>query len=249
MLLFTGVDFLPGGYYNGNNFLEGGAGMRNTLFRRALADTLPVMAGYLFLGFGFGVVMEQKGFGPGWALAMSALLYAGSMQYVAVGLLGTGADLLTVALTTFLVNARHLFYGISMVGPYREAGRKKPYLIFGLTDETYSLVSQGTADVDYCFRVTVLDHLYWIFGTAMGSGAGKWLPINYEGIDFVLTALFVTVFVEQWLTEKDHAPALMGVGLTAACLLIFGSDVFLLPAMGAIFGGLLLLGSGKEVQP
>lgn len=248
MLLFAGVDFLPGGHYNEWHILWEVAGVKELHLRREVKDTLPVMAGYLFLGFGFGVVMEEKGFAPSWALAMSALLYAGSMQYVAVGLLETGADLLTVALTTFLVNARHLFYGISMVGPYRDAGKKKPYLIFGLTDETYSLVSQRGGDPDYCFRVTLLDHLYWIFGTAMGSVAGKWLPINYQGIDFVLTALFVTIFVEQWLTEEDHAPAVMGVGLTAVCLLVFGSDVFLLPAMGAIFASLLLT-DRKEVAP
>lgn len=217
--------------------------MKGQGFRRAVKDTLPVMTGYLFLGFGFGVVMEENGFGLPWALCLSVFLYAGSMQYVAVGLLGSGASLLTVALTTFLVNARHLFYGISMVEPYAKAPGK-PYLIFGLTDETYSLVSQakpsGEAD-HYCLWVTGLDHLYWVLGTAIGSAAGRWIPINYEGIDFVLTALFVTIFVEQWLSDGEHRPALLGLGLTAGCLVLFGSDVFLLPAMAAIAGALILL--------
>lgn len=215
--------------------------MKKQGFRNALKDTVPVMTGYLFLGFGFGVVMERNGFGLPWALAMSGLLYAGSMQYVGVGLLSAGADLVTVALTTFLVNARHLFYGISMVSAYQNAGWKKPYLIFGLTDETYSLVSQGHQDGDYCFWVTALDHLYWVAGTAIGSAAGKWLPLNYQGIDFVLTALFLTIFTEQWLTAADHRPALLGVGITTLCLLLFGSDLFLLPAMAAIAGALILL--------
>lgn len=221
--------------------------MRHTCFRRALADTVPVMMGYLFLGFGFGVVLAQKGFGLPWALAMSLFLYAGSMQYVAVGLLGSGTGLLTVALTTFLVNARHLLYGLTMVEPYRNV-KKKPYLIFGLTDETYSLVSAAPRDGDYgryCFWTTLLDHLYWLAGTAVGSVAGSRLPINYDGIEFVLTALFLTIFVEQWLTAKDHRPALVGVGVTALCLLLFGSDVFLLPAMAAIAGILLLM---KEAE-
>ena len=215
--------------------------MKSACIRRAARDTLPVMTGYLFLGFGFGVVMERAGFGLPWAVSMSLLLYAGSMQYVAVGLLSAGADLVTVALTTFLVNARHLFYGISMVAPYAQAPGK-PYLIFGLTDETYSLVSQTKpGEGDYCFWVTLLDHVYWVAGTVVGSAAGRWLPINYEGIDFVLTALFVTIFTEQWLTNRDHRPALLGLGLTAACLVLFGGDVFLLPAMAAIAGALILL--------
>lgn len=217
--------------------------MNSHCIRRAVKDTLPVMTGYLFLGFGFGVVMERSGFGLPWALSLSLFLYAGSMQYVAVGLLTTGADLLTVALTTFLVNARHLFYGISMVEAYARVPGK-PYLIFGLTDETYSLVSQpGRAQAGdrYCFWVTLLDHTYWVAGTALGSVAGKWIPINYEGIDFVLTALFVTIFVEQWLGDRDHRPALAGLGLTTVCLVLFGSDVFLLPAMAAIAGALILL--------
>lgn len=221
--------------------------MQQRNFPQAVKDTLPVMTGYVFLGFGFGVVMEQNGFGLPWALSLSLFLYAGSMQYVAVGLLSTGADLLTVALTTFLVNARHLFYGISMVESYARVPGK-PYLIFGLTDETYSLVSQVENPWErgsYCFWVTLLDHLYWVAGTALGSAAGKWLPIDYEGIDFVLTALFLTIFVEQWLTDQDHRPALLGLGLTAGCLLLFGSDVFLLPAMAAIAGALILLDGGK----
>lgn len=203
--------------------------------RQALLDTLPVMTGYVFLGFGFGILMQQNGFGWLWAGAMSLFIYAGSMQYVAISLLISGAGLLTAALTAFVVNARHLFYGISMVDAYKGAGKKKPYLIFALTDETYSLVSQKQKpDLGYCFLVSLFDHIYWVSGTILGSLAGSVLPINFEGIDFALTALFVTIFVEQWLSTKDHRPAVIGVASTLVCLLIFGRDVFLIPSMVVI---------------
>ena len=210
--------------------------VKRTAVRTAFLDTLPVMAGYVFLGFGFGILLHQSGYGLLWAVAMSLFIYAGSMQYLAVSLLTGGAGLLTAALTTVVVNARHLFYGISMVDAYKGAGRKKPYLIFALTDETYSLVSQnqvpeGISRHGYCFLVSLFDHIYWVAGTALGSLTGTLLPINYEGIEFALTALFVTIFVEQWLSTKDHRPALIGLGSTLLCLLVFGRDIFLIPSM------------------
>ena len=191
--------------------------MKSSLLRTAFLDTVPVMTGYLFLGFGFGIALEQAGYGLIWAAAM----------------------------TTFLVNARHLFYGISMVDAYKGAGKKKPYLIFSLTDETYSLVThipQGVNRHGYCLLVSVLDQLYWAAGSVVGSLAGSLLPVNLEGIDFVLTALFVTIFVEQWLTTKNHIPALTGLGVTAVCLLLFGSQIFLIPSMLAIAALLTILG-------
>ena len=228
--------------------------MGRKLLRRAFLDTVPVMTGYLVLGVGFGLLLRQNGFGLGWAFAMSLFIYAGSMQYLAVGLLSGGASLLTASLTTLMVNARHLFYGISMLDTYRGAGKKKPYLIFALTDETYSLVSgrklpEGEGKFRYCFLVSLLDQCYWVAGSVLGSAAGMLLPLNLEGIDFALTALFVTVFVEQWLSTKDHKPALTGVGATALCLAVFGQDVFLIPSM-ALIAGILLWGSrtGKAVR-
>lgn len=213
--------------------------MQKSAMRAAFLDTVPVMTGYVFLGFGFGILMHQNGYGILWAAAMSLLIYAGSMQYVAVSLLASGAGLLTAAMTAFVVNARHLFYGISMVDAYKGAGKKKPYMIFALTDETYSLVSknqipQGISRHGYCFLVSLLDQSYWVAGTVLGSLAGSLIPINYEGIDFVLTALFVTIFVEQWLSVKDHRPAVIGAASTALCLWIFGQDVFLIPSMALI---------------
>ena len=217
-------------------------------WRRAFPDTIPVMAGYLVLGMGFGILLRTKGFGLWWALGMSAFIYAGSMQYVGVGLLTGGAGVLTTAVTTLLVNARHFLYGISMLERYRAAGRGKPYLIFALTDETYSLVcGEGEKDTAYCFRVSLLDQCYWVGGTVLGSLAGALLRFNTEGIDFALTALFITVFLEQWLTEKNHAPALIGVGVSTVCLLLFGADSFLLPAMAGIVA-LLMLSVGKGAK-
>ncbi len=207
-----------------------------------------MMTGYIFLGFGFGILMQQNGYGVLLSVAMSAFIYAGSMQYVAVGLLTSGVGLITAALTTLLVNARHLFYGISMIDSYKGTGRKKPYLIFALTDETFSLVSKesapGGADRHpYYFLVSLLDQCYWVAGTLLGSLAGAVLPVNFQGIEFVLTALFVTIFVEQWLSTKNHLPAIIGVVTTAACLLVFGKDIFLVPAMILIAG--VLAGMSK----
>lgn len=226
--------------------------MKKYAISAAFRDTVPVMTGYLFLGFGFGILMYQNHFSFLWAVAMSLFIYAGSMQYVGVTLLTGGAGVLTTALTTLLVNARHLFYGISMVDAYKGAGKKKPYLIFALTDETYSLVSQtqppeGMTYHGYCFLVSFLDQCYWVAGTALGALAGAFLPVNLEGIDFVLTALFVTIFVEQWLSTKEHLPALIGVAATVVCLLIFGKDIFLIPSMIAIALSLIMLRKkGKE---
>lgn len=220
--------------------------MRSKNIKRAVKATLPVMAGYLVLGAGFGIVMKANGYGIGWALAMSLFLYAGSMQYIGVGLLTSGVSLLSVALTTLMVNARHLFYGLSMVEKYQDAGAKKPYLIFSLTDETYSIVCSAEKDPDYYFLVSILDQSYWVLGTAIGSVLGSVLRFNTEGIDFALTALFLTVFTNQWLHGKQHFSAVCGVVVSVACLLLFGPDRFLIPAMLIIAAALVSKGYIKK---
>ena len=207
--------------------------------RYAFARSLPVLAGYLVLGLGFGVLLASKGYGLGWAVVMSTLIYAGSMQYLAVDLLAGGASLVAAALMTLTVNARHLFYGVSMVERYRDAGPAKPYLVFALTDETYSLVCSGDppAGVDrkgYFLLVSLLDHLYWIAGSALGALVGGVLPFDSTGIDFSMTALFLVVMTEQWRTSRDHRPALVGLGVSLACLWVFGASDFLIPAMVGI---------------
>lgn len=219
--------------------------MKKIALRQVFLDTLPVLAGYLFLGAGFGILLRETGYGIGWAFFMSLFMFAGSGQYLAVSLLAAQSSLISTAIATLLVNARHLFYGISLVDAYKDAGPKKTYMIFGLTDETYSLVTQaklpeGVDRTAYCFWVTLFDQCYWILGCTLGNLAGYLLPIDFTGVSFVLTALFVTMFVEQWLSAKDHGPALIGVFCTAACLLIFGSELFLIPSMAAIAGILIL---------
>lgn len=217
------------------------------LFLEALKATVPVMAGYLVLGMGFGILLRTKGFGFWWALAMSGFIYAGSMQYLTIDLLTGGASLITAAVTTLLVNARHLFYGISMVEGYRKLGKEKPYAIFALTDETYSLVCQDDRHPDpqdyrrYVLFVSLCDQCYWVAGSLIGALLGSIIPFDVTGIDFSLTALFLTVFIEQWLSTKDHASALIGVIASVLSVAIFGADRFLLPAMAAILLSLTAL--------
>ena len=215
-----------------------------TTFRKAFAATLPVMAGYAVLGIAFGILLRAKGFGLLWAFAMSAFIYAGSLQYVTVNLLATGASLVSAALITLLVNARHLFYGVSMLTRYRGTGKAKPYLIFSLTDETYALVCngapEGTDEKTYYLLVSVMDQCWWVTGSVLGSLIGSALTINTKGIDFAMTALFTTVFLQQWIDAKNHIPAILGLAATFVCLLVFGTDFFLLPAMIIIIGVLTL---------
>ena len=210
--------------------------MRKRHLKAVFLDTVPVLTGYLFLGMGFGILLTESGYGVLWALAMSIFVFAGSGQYLAVSLLANSSGLLSAAIATLLVNARHLFNGISLLEKYKGTGKKKPYLIFALTDETYSLVTQneppeGMSRHSYCFTVSMLDHIYWITGCTLGALVGQFIPINYEGIEFVLPALFVTMFVDRWLTNKDHFPAMVGVCATFVALLRFGSEFFLIPAM------------------
>lgn len=232
--------------YNGEKSEKGGTAVKKENLLRALRDTVPVMTGYLVLGMGFGILMHSCGYGILWSVSMSLFIYAGSMQYAAVGLMTGGASLLTVALTTLAVNARHLFYGISMIDRYRDAGAKKPYMIAALTDETYSLVSTTDRGTDYCFLVSVFDHLYWVGGTAIGALLGSAVKFDTRGIDFALTALFLTVFTDQWMKSKTHFPAAAGLLLPLLCLLLFGKDTFLIPSMCAILAALLL--ARKKVE-
>ena len=212
----------------------------------AFKQSVPIMAGYIVLGMGFGVLLESKGYGVLWAIAMSVFIYAGSMQYVAINLITGGASLIAAALMTLMVNARHLFYGISMLDKYKNTGKYKPYLIFALTDETYSLVCSGTIPegVDrnkYYFLVSLFDQVYWVIGSVIGSVVGSVLNFNTAGIDFSMTALFLVVFVEQWKSTKDHASAITGVAASVVCLLIFGAGNFVIPAMISITVILLLM--------
>ena len=225
--------------------------MIQSLIKKAFLRSLPVMAGYIILGIGFGILLCNAGYGPGWALAMAVFIYAGSMQYVGINLLAGGASVVTALLTTIMVNARHLFYSISMIDRYKDAGRYKPYLVFALTDETYTLLCDDrSANEDeihrYRFLVSLFNHIYWITGCVLGSLLGSALPFSTAGIEFSMTALFVSAFTEQWLSTKDHLPAVTGLSVSLLCLVIFGPTRFLIPAMLMITLVLTLIGRNSE---
>lgn len=227
--------------------------MNKMTIKYAFKQSLPVMAGYLVLGMGFGILLKTKGYGVAWAFFMSLFIYAGSMQYVTINLLSGGATILSAALMTLMVNARHLFYGISMIERYRNTEPYKPYLIFGLTDETYSLVCSGNVpegvnEKKYFFLLTFLNQCYWIIGSVVGSLLGSLITFNTAGIEFSMTALFLVVFVEQWKSVKNHTGAVVGVGTSVVCLLVFGAENFLIPSMIAITVLLTVLRKKLQVQ-
>lgn len=214
-------------------------------FRAALPRTLPVLAGYLVLGVAFGLLLNSIGLGVFWAAAMSILVYAGSAQFLAVSLIGASASLPQVALLTFLLNFRHFFYGLSMVSRYQGVGKRKLYLAFALSDETYAILAGALPPAqvdpaDYYFAVSLLDQCYWVAGSLIGATVGQLITFDTTGVDFAMTALFVVLAVEQWKSARRHAPALFGVCCGVVCLLIFGPDLFLIPALAAIVALLLL---------
>lgn len=206
-------------------------------FRAAFPLTLPVLAGYLVLGIGFGVLLQRAGFGIGWALLMSFTIYSGSMQYVGVSVLSGGISLLNAAVITVTVNARYLFYGLSMLERFRGLGWKKLPLIFGLTDETYSIICTTPVPIGmnrgvFHLALSMLNQSYWIMGSCIGSLIGSAFAFDSAGMEFSMTALFVVLFVEQWLTDKDsRILAVIGVGLSFLCLVILGADRFIVPSM------------------
>lgn len=206
-------------------------------FRAAFPLTLPVLAGYLVLGIGFGVLLQRAGFGIGWALLMSFTIYSGSMQYVGVSVLSGGISLLNAAVITVTVNARYLFYGLSMLERFRGLGWKKLPLIFGLTDETYSIICTTPVPIGmnrgvFYLALSMLNQSYWIMGSCIGSLIGSAFAFDSAGMEFSMTALFVVLFVEQWLTDKDsRILAVIGIGLSFLCLVILGADRFIVPSM------------------
>jgi len=214
--------------------------------RFAFRQSLGVLFGYVFLGTAFGILLRQAGFGALWSLSFSGLVYAGSLQFVLAGFLAAPTALPTVALMSLFINARHLFYGLSFIERFRSMGKKRPYMIFSLTDETYSVLcgmDEVPAGVDKngaMFLVALLDQLYWVAGSLLGTFAGG-LPLDFTGIDFSMTALFLVIFLEQWRGAKSHLPALLGLGCASVFLLVLGADNFLLPALCTTVAVLLLV--------
>ena len=212
--------------------------------RAAFPATIPVLTGYLCIGMAYGLLMANAGYGVFWALLLSLLCYAGSMEFVAVSLLTAGFDPVQALLMALMINARHAFYGLSMLEKYRGTGWARPFLIFSLTDETFSLVStleppDGVTRRDFYFWISLLDYLYWQVGSVLGALIGGLLPFDTTGLDFALTALFIVLFLEQWRKRENRPVALIGLGCTAASLAVVGADRLVIPAMVLILAVLL----------
>ena len=219
--------------------------------KAAFPYTLPICTGFLALGIAYGIYMNKSGFSFIYPMLMSLFIFAGSMEIVTVSLLLSAFDPLSAFLLTIMVNARHLFYGISMLEKYKNMGIRKWYLIFGMCDESFSINCSVTppADVDhgwFMFFVTLLNHVYWVAGATLGGILGSYIKFSTKGIDFVLTALFVVIFLNQWDETSNHLPAIAGLLSAAVCLFLFGSGKFMIPAMIVIILVLTLLKTHTE---
>lgn len=217
----------------------------SSAFRAAFPYTIPVMTGYLFLGISYGIYMKVSGFSFLYPMFMAITIFGGSLEFLAVSLLMSTFAPLQTFLMALVIQARHLFYGLAMLEKYKNTGLKKLYLIFALTDETFSVncstpVPEGMDKGKFYFAVSLLDQCYWVSGATIGGILGSFIPFNTEGPDFVMTAMFVVIFIEQWLKEKKHYTAFIGVLSSVLCLLLFGADSFIIPSMVCIFTMLTL---------
>ena len=211
----------------------------------AFKQSIPVMLGYIFLGIAFGLLLQNAGYSFVWAFLASVIIYAGSMQFVLVSLLTAGAGLLYTAVMTLFINGRHIFYGLSFVEKYKKMGKAYPYMVFSLTDETYSVLCgtklpEGMEESKVFFWISLFDQCYWVLGSVIGALAGSYITFNSTGIDFSMTALFVVIVVEQWQGQKSHFPALLGAVCGIVWLLVLGPDRFILPALCSCMAVLLL---------
>ena len=225
--------------------------MKRKALRAAFPHTLPILAGFWFLGLAYGIYMNASVFSFVYPMVMSLLIFGGSMEFLAVDMLLSSFAPLQVLLLTLLVQARHLFYGISMLDKFRGMGWKKFFLIFGMCDETFSVnytaeIPDGVDRGWFMFFVTLLNYFYWFFGATMGGLVGSLLTFDSIGISFVMTAMFVVIFIEQWKKEEQHAVSLMGLLVAAACRLLLGPDSFMVPAMAVMLGLLAL--SRKKLE-
>ena len=214
--------------------------------RAAAPQTLPVFAGYLVLGLGYGIYVQSLGL-PVWLPPlMGTVVYGGSLEFVLASLLLGSFAPVSAFLMALMIQARHLFYGLTMLQRYRGYGLRSAYMIFAMSDETFSITcsaepSEGVDKGWFMFFITLLDQIYWVASAAMGAALGAVLPFSTEGVDFVMTAMFVVIFLNQWEKEKQHASAIIGIAAPLACLRIFGSGSFLIPSMVCILVALLLL--------
>ncbi len=214
-------------------------GVKARAFRAALPYTLPICAGFLFLGLAYGLLMKSQGFSFLWPMLMSMTIFAGSMEFIVANLLLSAFHPLSAFLLALLVNARHLFYGVAMLDKYRGTGWKKFFLIFGMCDESFSInctvePPEGVDRPWFMLFVTLLNYAYWVGGATLGGLVGSLITFNTQGLDFVMPALFVVIFLNQWQGEKNHLPSLIGLAGSLACLLLLGANRFIVPAMAVI---------------
>lgn len=231
---------------------SGGSG-RIAALRAAFPYTIPIMAGYLFLGMTYGVTMVASGFDFWIPTLTSVTVFGGSLEFALVGFLQSPFNPVATLIMAIMIQARHLFYGITMLSRYRDLGAKKPYMIFGLSDETFSIVCsvdapEGVSRAWFMFFVTLLDQSYWVIGCTLGALFGMLIRFNTQGLDFAMTALFVVIFIEQWKKDRQHISAMLGLGLPILSLLAFGPDNFLIPAMLAILAALAILRKPIEAK-
>lgn len=220
--------------------------MKRKALKAAFPYTIPIFAGFWFLALAYGIYMNTAGFSFVYPMCMSILIFGGSLEFIAVEMLLSPFAPVQVLVMTLLVQARHLFYGISMLEKYRGMGWKKFYLIFGMCDESFSInytaeVPEGVDRGWFYFFVTLLNQLYWVSGAVIGGLVGSLLSFDTDGLSFVMTAMFVVIFMEQWLKEKNHSSAFLGLGASVLCLLVFGPDSFMIPTMAVIVAALALL--------
>lgn len=218
----------------------------------AFKTSLPIMVTFVVLSIGYGILMEKHGFGPFWSFISGLIIFSGTAQFVSVSFL-TGSSLLMAAITAFMVSARHIFFSISMIGRYRNEGKRKWYLFYALCDETYAMLSkdempEGVNLSNYRLLVTLFNQSSWLLGSFLGGWIGSLLTFDSTGIDFAMTALFTTVFIEQWINSKSHIPAILGLGATLICRILFGPDLFLIPAMIIIVTTLIVMRKNIEVK-
>ena len=219
--------------------------------KAAFPHTIPIFTGFIFIGIAYGILMNSKGYGFGWSLLFSLVVFAGSSQYVAITFLTSVFNPVYALMMSLMINARHLFYGISLIEKFRDTGKLKPFLIFGLCDETFSVVCsaeppEGVNKGWFMFFITFLNYIYWALGSTLGGLIGSMVSFNTKGLDFVLTALFVVIFIGQWKSQKDHKPAIIGVACTFICLIAFGPNNFIIPSMIAIIAALTVLKKDTE---
>lgn len=215
-------------------------------FFAAFPNTIPILAGFLFLGIAYGIYMNQSGFKFYYPMFMSFIIFAGSVEFATVSWLLGSFDPVNIFFLTLMINARHLFYGLSMLEKYNIPGWKKLYLIYGMCDESFSI--NATVDVPndidkglFMFFVTMLNQIYWVAGATIGGIFGSFIPFDTKGIEFVMTALFVVIFLENWLKEKDHSASVIGLFISFICLMIFKGTNFIIPSMIIILSVLTLL--------